>query len=260
MLKISVIMTVYNGEKFLKTSIESFLSQDYINKELIIVDDISTDNSLQIIENYQQQNPGIIKWIKQKDSGISNARNIALKYTSGDLIGFLGCDDILHKNFFNEASYYFNLTQNFDVIFFNNYCIGNSYAFNFASQYKINIRNLIKFCPIASGESFYYRKSIFDNFKFNENNLYSMDYELNMAIAKQKKFLFFPVNLVAVFNQDTGNNQSSLNSFKQRVESVCVQLKYSQSFFQKLRIFFRSRKLILKNFNLFKSISKKISS
>ena len=40
-----------------------------------------------------------------------------------------------------------------------------------------------------------------------------MDYELNMAIAKQKKFLFFPVNLVAVFNQDTGNNQSSLNSF-----------------------------------------------
>ncbi len=260
MLKISVIMTVYNGEKFLKTSIESFLSQNYSNKELIIVDGISTDNSWQIIENYQQQNPDIIKWIKQKDFGISNARNIALKHAKGDLIGFLGCDDILYKDFFNQASYYFNLSQNFDVIYFNNYCIGNSYSFNFATQYKINIRNLIKFCPIASGESFYYRKSIFDNFKFNENNLYSMDYELNLAIASHKKYLFFPVNLVAVFNQDTGNNQSSLNSLKQRIESACVLLKYSKNSFQKLRIFFRSRKLILKNFNLFKSINKKINS
>jgi glycosyltransferase involved in cell wall biosynthesis len=254
-------MTVYNGEKFLKKSIESFLSQTYIHKELVIVDNISTDNSWQIIENYQKQNPDIIKWVRQKDAGISNARNIALKFASGDLIGFLGCDDILHKDFFNHASYYFNLSQNFDVIYFNNYCIGNSYSFNFSTQHKINIRNLIKFCPIASGESFYYRKSIFDNFKFNENNLYSMDYELNMAITSDiKNYLFFPVNLVAVFNQDTGNNQSSLNSLKQRIESISVQLKYSRNFFQKLRIFFHFRKLILKNFNLFKSINKKINS
>ncbi len=264
-MKISVIMTVLNGEKFLNSSIDSFLNQDYKDKELIIVDGISTDNSWQIIDRYQQKYPDLIKWIKEKDSGISNARNIALKHVMGELIGFLGCDDILHKNFFNDASYYFNLSDKFDIIYFNNYTVGESYSFNFASNYYPTNRNLIKHCPIASGESFYYRKSIFDFFSFNENNLFSMDYELNMLIANSKKingkkFQFFPVNLVAVFNQDTGENQSSINSIKQRIESVCVQLKFSKGFFENLKIVFRAKKLIYKNYDLFSSINKKFNS
>lgn len=264
-MKISVILTNFNGDKYLKTSIESFLSQSYQEKELIIIDGISTDNSWKIIEDYQQKNPDLIKWIKEKDSGISNARNIALKQSSGDLIGFLGCDDILHKDFFKEANYYFNLSKNFDVIYFNNYCIGQSYAFNLATQYYPTIRNLIKHCPIASGESFYYRKSIFDIFKFNENNKYSMDYELNLAIASTKKnnvknFLFYPVDLVAVFNQDTGENQSSANSIKQRLESICVQLKYCKNFLQSFCILFRARNLIFKNYSLFLTIHNNFNS
>ena len=171
----------------------------------------------------------------------------------------------MHKNFFNDASYYFNLSDKFDIIYFNNYTVGESYSFNFASNYYPTNRNLIKHCPIASGESFYYRKSIFDFFSFNENNLFSMDYELNMLIANSKKingkkFQFFPVNLVAVFNQDTGENQSSINSIKQRIESVCVQLKFSKGFFENLKIVFRAKKLIYKNYDLFSSINKKFNS
>ena len=91
-----------------------------------------------------------------------------------------------------------------------------------------------------------------------------MDYELNMEIASsmkenKKKFLFFPVNLVAVFNQDTGENNSSINSLNQRLESICVQLKFSRNLIQNFQILFRSKKLIIKNYNLFFAIRKRFN-
>lgn len=254
-MKISIIMTVFNGDKYLEQSINSFLQQKFIEKELIIVDDISTDKSHQIIDSFCKLFPLQIKWIRQKDQGISHARNIALNHCTGDLIGFLGCDDLLYPDFFENAQYFFNISPNYDVIYFNNYCVGNSFSFNLASSIMVNKRNLIKYCPIASGESFYYKKTIFDKFKFNEHNKFSMDYELNLAIASSnadKKFNFFPVNLTAVINQDTGFNQSSLNSLNQRIESILVQLKYANCFLQKLKILYRSKKLILKNLLIFK--------
>jgi glycosyltransferase involved in cell wall biosynthesis len=259
--KISVIITSFNGEEYISKAIESFLQQQYESKELIIIDGISTDKTHQIISSYQEKFPNLIKWIKEKDHGISNARNIALKYATGDLIGFLGCDDFLHPNFFKEASYYISINQNFDIIYFNSYCIGFSNSFSQSSAIQVNQRNLIKFCPIGSGESFYYRKKIFENFLFNEKNLYSMDYELNMQIASSKKldgkkYQFFPVNITAVFNQNIGTNQSSLNSVKQRLETILIQWKYCNSLKDRIKIFWRVKKIVLKNFIIFNQLRK----
>ena len=82
-----------------------------------------------------------------------------------------------------------------------------------------------------------------------------MDYELNMALVSSKeKYLFFPINITAVFNQDIGSNHSSANALKQRLETVAVQLKYANPLVEKARIIWRARKLISKNFPLFKQI------
>ncbi len=248
-MKISVIITVFNGAKYIAHAIESFLAQSYENKELIIVDGISTDGTHEIISSYEKRFPQTIKWIQEKDSGISNARNIALKYVTGDVVGFLGCDDFFHKNFFAEFFYYAAINPNFDVAYFNSYCIGFSNSFLNSAAISMTRRNLVKRCPIGSGESFYYRKKIFETRKFNEKNLYSMDYELNMELVTSKKYLFFPINITAVFNQNIGTNQSSLNSIKQRLETVFVQLKYSNNFREKLHTLWRAKKLLLKNFS-----------
>jgi glycosyltransferase involved in cell wall biosynthesis len=254
-MKISVIITSFNTEKFLSKAIESFLEQKYKVKELLIVDDISTDETHKIIATYQENFPHIIHWIREKDIGISHARNIAIKRARGDLIGFLGADDFLHKDFFDEMIYYVEKNPSFDVIYFNSYCVGMSSGFSASSTISITPRNLIKHAPIGSGESFYYRKNIFDSFKFNEKNKYCMDYEFNMALASsQKKYLFFPVNIEAVFNQNTGVNHTSLNSTKQRLETLAVQLKYAKNLLAKLKIFWRGKKLILKNFHSFNQI------
>lgn len=257
-MKISVIITVFNGEKFLAKAIDSFLVQDYESKELLILDDISTDGTHKIISDYQQKFPLLIKWIKQKDSGISHARNTALKRVTGDLVGFLGADDLLHKNFFSEMIYYANINPDFDIIYCNSYSIGSAAGFDLSASIPFTKKNLIKHCPIGSGESFYYRREIFYNLQFNEKNRYCMDYELNMALLSSRKtngnkYRFFPVNISAVFNTNTGENISSINSIKQRIETICVQLKYSSNIIEKLRIFWRGKKLILRNFSDFKA-------
>lgn len=255
-MKISLIITVLNAESCLRKAVDSFLAQEYADKELIILDGKSQDGSHKIIAEYQKKFPHLIKWINQPDSGISQARNIALKHVTGDLVGFLGADDFLHKDFYTQMAYYVDVNPDFDVMYFNSYTVGNNSAFDNSAQIMMTKRNLIKLCPIGSGESFYYRRAVFDAIKFNEKNRYSMDYELNMALICSGKYRFFPVNIAAVFNGSYGESISFFNSIKQRLETVAVQLKYANNFKEKINILYRKKKLILKNFRTFYKIKK----
>ena len=255
-MKISLIITVLNAEKCLRKAVDSFLAQEYEDKELIILDGKSKDGSHKIIGEYQEKFPHLIKWIKELDSGISHARNIALKHVTGDLVGFLGADDFLHKDFYVQMAYYAKVNPDFDVMYFNSYTVGNNSSFDGSAQIMMTRRNLIKHCPIGSGESFYYRRAVFEEVKFNEKNRYSMDYEFNMALVVSKKYRFFPVNIAAVFNGSYGESISFSNSLKQRLETVAVQLKYAQNFKEKFSILFRKKKLLLKNFQTFCEIKK----
>lgn len=260
-MKISVIITTFNAAKYLPKAIESFLEQGYENKELLILDDISTDETHTIISDYQKKFPQFIRWIKEKDSGISHGRNLALKHATGDVIGFLGADDFFHKNFFEEMDYYAKMNPHFDVIYFNSYSVGISNGFDASATIPMTKRNLIKHCPIGSGESFYYRKEIFSRFKFNEKNRYCMDYELNMALVSAnkengKKYSFYPVNIVAVFNGNSGENISAKNGLKQRLETIEVQLKFAKNLKEKLQIFWRGRKFLVKKLTILKGFKK----
>lgn len=90
---VSVIISNYNYEQYLSKAIESVLNQTYHNFEIIVVDDGSTDNSVQIIREYKKKYPDIIKVIEQKNSGQAVAFNRAFEITSGEIIAFLDADD-----------------------------------------------------------------------------------------------------------------------------------------------------------------------
>lgn len=98
-IKFSVIMPIYNCTDFLDKSIQSVLYQDYDNWELILIDDGSTDNSLDICLKYQK-NDKRITVISQKNEGPSVARNKGLELANGDYIVFLDSDDWLDNNLF----------------------------------------------------------------------------------------------------------------------------------------------------------------
>lgn len=96
---ISVIIPIYNVEKFLKYSLESVINQTYKNLEIILINDGSTDASKEICKEYEQKDKRI-KLINQDNKGISAARNIGLKVASGEYIGFLDADDVISAQFF----------------------------------------------------------------------------------------------------------------------------------------------------------------
>lgn len=91
-IKVSVIMPVYNSGVYLKTAVESVLNQSLKEIELILVDDGSTDGSSEQCDGYAQKDSRVVV-IHQKNGGICNARNAALKIAKGEYIGFSDHDD-----------------------------------------------------------------------------------------------------------------------------------------------------------------------
>ncbi len=246
-IKITTIITSLNTENFISRAIESFLAQNYDNKELIIVDGKSTDSTHQIIKSYLNNNPGIIKMVTQEGTGLSNARNIGIKVASGDIIGFLGADDLLDKDIFEKMANYSQLTENYDVIYFNSYIISkNEITFNNSASRNFTKKNLLKFPPIAPGEAFYYKKHIFNDFQFNENNLCTSDYEFNMALVSSRKHVFFPINETGVYWINYGNNISSKYYKEQRYETIAVMLKYCSKFSDYKKVILYNLKNLIK--------------
>ena len=92
--KVSVIIPVYNSEKFLKESLESVIHQTYSDVEIIAINDGSTDNSLEILKKYENK----ITIINQKNMGLAEAVNAGIKKMSGHWIKWLSPDDILYPN------------------------------------------------------------------------------------------------------------------------------------------------------------------
>ncbi len=93
--KISIVVPVYNAEKYLTECIDSILNQTYTVDEIILVDDGSTDKSSVICDEYSQRYSNI-KVIHKNNGGAASARNVGLDNFSGDYISFIDCDDVLH--------------------------------------------------------------------------------------------------------------------------------------------------------------------
>ena len=94
---VSIVMPCFNSELTIKQAINSVIKQDYINWELIIVDDFSTDNSVSIIKSYL--NDRRIKLIRsENNAGVAEARNKALRESIGEFICFLDADDFWISN------------------------------------------------------------------------------------------------------------------------------------------------------------------
>lgn len=105
MLKISIITVVYNSESTIAMTMESVLLQTYSNIEYILIDGLSSDNTLEIIKNYEKQFNGRMRWISEPDKGIYDAMNKGISMATGDIIGMLNSDDIyVDKNVLSDIA------------------------------------------------------------------------------------------------------------------------------------------------------------
>lgn len=124
MVKISIIIPVYNVEKYLRQCLDSLIGQTLKDIEIICVNDGSKDNSLEILREYKNKDSRIVI-IDQINQGVSVARNNALKIAKGEYIGFVDSDDWVDADFF-EKLYYSAIKNDCDI------AVGGI-AWNFAS-------------------------------------------------------------------------------------------------------------------------------
>lgn len=200
MSEISVIVPVYNTEKYIERCLDSILNQTFKNIEIIIVNDGSEDNSDKIINQWIQRNNSKIKikYIKKENGGLSDARNTAIKEATGKYISFIDSDDYIDENLYFSLKKY--MDDNIDLIKFKM----NTVDENGKILEKINgptfgICNgqeaFEKLCTqdkyIDPACIYLYRRQFFleNSFKYNVG-MYHEDFGLTpLIIVKSKSFL-----------------------------------------------------------------------
>ena len=91
---VSVIMPVYNAERYLEETLDSVLNQTYDDIEIICVDDMSSDGSRAILEKYKKKSDKVKAIYLTENAGVANARNVAIENAEGRFIAFLDSDDV----------------------------------------------------------------------------------------------------------------------------------------------------------------------
>ena len=113
-VKISIIVPVYNVEKYLNNCIKSIINQNYTNIELILIDDCSPDNSGKICDEWATRDSRIRVVHKQINEGVSEARNTGISCATGEYIAFVDSDDYITERFSNCIKY----LKDYDIVCF----------------------------------------------------------------------------------------------------------------------------------------------
>jgi glycosyltransferase involved in cell wall biosynthesis len=206
---VSIITPAYNSEQFISQTIESVLCQTYTNWEMIIVDDRSTDNSVQIVEKYIQ-NDSRIKLIKlEKNSGPAIARNKAIEEAKGRYIAFLDADDhwlpekldrqiiFMHKNSlsFTYSSYH--------LIDENSQIFGT-----FTTKEYITYKSMLKTCSVGCLTAIYDTQVL--GKRYMPNIAKRQDYGLWLQILKDinsTKGIIEPLATYRVLRNSVSSNK-----------------------------------------------------
>ncbi len=198
--KISIVIPVYNGEKYLDECIKSSLKQTYSNIEIIAVDDGSTDKSIKILKQYSDR----IKIIQKQNGGTASALNLGIKKMSSEWFKWLSQDDILYPNAIEElVSESQKFPDDNNIIFYSNYKVIDSdgkFIKDFVEPdhsklipFKQNIILLNKFYGNINTSLIH--RSTFEKYGlFDENIESASDYEfwLRLCILHRFKLKLIP--------------------------------------------------------------------
>lgn len=196
MLKLSIIIPIYNVEKYIKDCIESILNQKTNDFEVICIDDGSIDDSGKICDEYAILDSRI-KVIHQKNKGVSFSRNLGMELSKGQYIAWIDPDDIINEKWFSEINEYLN--KNVDIVVFDYTLLKNGKKkcinYKMKSGYLDNISFLYDVLEDKKINSHLWRcvckKALFANLKFPENTNIKEDYAILPYVIERAKKIFY---------------------------------------------------------------------
>lgn len=226
-MKISVVVAVFNGEKTIQSCIDSFSSQDYLNKELIICDGDSTDRTSSILA---ENDSAIFYWESEKDRGIAHAWNKAMRHVTGDWVIFLGADDQFYDE--NVLSAIAPLLTNIDVDFVYGQIVFDGGNYEGIRIGKKMLPGELKRKMAFPHTATFNRRTFLQSFgEFDESFRIAIDYEF---VLRKKdlsyKFINLPVALMGSEGVSSSLVTDTLKEFKK------AQIKHQTS--NKLMIFY----------------------
>jgi len=177
--KVSIIVPVYNAEKYLGKCLDSLLNQTLKDIELVIINDGSKDNSDDIIKEYKKKYNDKIVYKKIENGGVANARNTALKMASGEYIGFVDSDDFIELDMY-EKLYNKAISDNSDIVvsgYFFNYETGRFKNFELGDT-SLFSKSLTESPRILLNTTPFITNKIFRREFLNENDFYFEKYRI----------------------------------------------------------------------------------
>ena len=192
MPKVSVIIPVYNAEKFISETIESVIAQTYQDWEIIAVDDGSTDKTLEILKEHEKKLSKKLRVITQKNSGVSIARNTGVAAANGEYIAFLDHDDLWMPRKLEKQVKLLDSNRTLGLVYSDSYQIdgaGNlkkDTFFHSTKPFRGNVFNelfYINFIPCLTAVV---RKEVLDKVgPFNPKYNIAEEYDLFLKIAER---------------------------------------------------------------------------
>jgi teichuronic acid biosynthesis glycosyltransferase TuaG len=230
---ISIITPSYNSSKFISQTIESVLSQTYENWEMIIVDDMSPDNSNEIIEEFIEKDSRI-KVIKlEKNSGPAVARNRAIKEANGRYIAFLDADDLwmpekLEKQikFMNENNLSFTYSS-YKLIDEDNNDLGE-----FITKETISYNSMLKTCSVGCLTAIYDTEKL--GKVFMPNILKRQDYGTWLKILKNiktTKGIIEPLATYRILKNSVSSNKIKASMYQWKIYREVEKLSLFKSIY-----------------------------
>lgn len=229
---LSVIVPVYNAAKNLRRCLDSLLAQDVADYEVICVDDGSTDRSGEILREYENLHPDIIRLIVQENFGVSAARNKGLDAARGDIVAFCDADDYLILGAYNYLLNHF-WNDDIDVLKFNSITLDHHALKTYKEAGDLYGEVLLR----GEGKSLYqkirpcfvwqnlYRKEFLDrhDLRFGSNN-YAEDISFNLDVfMKNPQFVEVSTN---IYRYTVSEGQMTKNRNKQRMRHAVNDILY----------------------------------
>lgn len=235
MNRISIIIPLYNKENYIIQCIDSIINQSYNNFEIVIVDDGSTDSSIEKIKSVADDR---IKIISKKNGGVSSARNEGIKNATGDWILFLDADDKLEENALQHFVESINIYPNIKIFVSNFLIISKNKKLPYSSWKKQKlIENPLKEIwyrnIYARPGNTLIHKDVFTNYGgYIQNMRYNEDYEFSLRLLSYYKLVYIPEITMSYVKNEFGFS-NIIHSLEHDYAHMIQSLSYN-SIYQKL--------------------------
>lgn len=190
---ISVIVPVYNGEKFLSKCIDSILKQEYRNFELIIIDNNSNDGTKKIINSFKNKDKRV-RYVFEKKQALGKARNTGIESAKYDIVAMTDSDCLIPKNWLSDLSQIL-IEENENIVMGFQYDVTNTFWSKLMQDAEEDYVKEVsdgKYINSFDPKNFIARKNILEDIMFDPNQVYMEDVDFYVRSIGKTKIRFAP--------------------------------------------------------------------